>query len=173
MNNSASINIDEMYSDNVPVGRILSSVRKQYSQTLEDIEKSLHIRSAMIDAIERGDFDALPGHAYALGFIRTYSEYLGLDAERIVNLFKSQAATSKCENIDHLTPAQLDINVPNASLLISCVVFLLVLNSLLGAGQLNKPQILALPIETIDGSIIKGGIPSAASILPLAEDLYN
>ena len=36
-------------------------------------------------AIEEGRFEELPGAAYAVGFVRSYATYLGLDAEALVD----------------------------------------------------------------------------------------
>jgi cytoskeleton protein RodZ len=41
-------------------------------------------------AIEEGRFDDLPGATYAVGFVRTYADYLGLDSEEIVRRFKAE-----------------------------------------------------------------------------------
>ncbi len=50
----------------------------------------LCIRHAYLEAIEKGDFDSLPGTAYAIGFLRTYADFLGLDGEQIVERFKHE-----------------------------------------------------------------------------------
>lgn len=75
---------------NVNVGEALKRTRIYYKQSLEDIEGALRIRSCQIDAIERGDMDDLPGRVYAIGFVRSYAEHLGLDGAMVVQLFKSQ-----------------------------------------------------------------------------------
>src|ERR1700760_1943428 len=47
----------------------------------------LRIRPAVLEAIEAGRFDLLPGSVYAIGFVRSYATYLGLDAEALVLRF--------------------------------------------------------------------------------------
>ncbi|MFP4098114.1 MAG: helix-turn-helix domain-containing protein [Alphaproteobacteria bacterium] len=72
------------------VGEALRRVREFYGKSILDVERTLRIRGSQIDAIERGDFSVLPGRVYAIGFVRSYAEYLGLDGDRIVYLFKAQ-----------------------------------------------------------------------------------
>lgn len=78
------------YHTDIPVGEILRRARVHYNQSLSDVEGNLRIRSAQIDAIEKGDFAQMPGRVYAIGFVRSYSEYLGLDGDKMVGLFKTQ-----------------------------------------------------------------------------------
>jgi cytoskeletal protein RodZ len=56
------------------------------------VEQALRIRSKQLQAIEEGDFSVMPGRVYAIGFVRAYSEYLGLDGDKMVGLFKDQYA---------------------------------------------------------------------------------
>ena len=44
----------------------------------------------MFAAIEAGDASRLPGRVYAIGFVRAYANFLQLDSDKIVYLFKSQ-----------------------------------------------------------------------------------
>ena len=75
----------------LPVGEILRRTRVHYSLSLEDVSAYLRIRSSQLEAIEKSDMSQAPGRVYLIGYIRTYSEYLGLDGEKMVELFKNQA----------------------------------------------------------------------------------
>ncbi len=74
----------------IEVGEALRRTRIYYGKSLEDIEKALRIRACQIDAIERGALQDLPGRVYAIGFVRSYAEYLDLDGAKVVHLFKKQ-----------------------------------------------------------------------------------
>ena len=82
---------EEMYHTDMSVGEILRRTRVHYGQSLADIERAIRIRASQIAAIETGDVEKLPGRVYAIGFVRSYSEYLGLDGDKMVHLFKVQA----------------------------------------------------------------------------------
>jgi cytoskeleton protein RodZ len=81
---------DYYYTD-MPVGEILRRAREHYGQSVTDIERALRIRASQIEAIESGDLNRLPGRVYAVGFVRSYAEYLGLSGAKMVHLFKMQS----------------------------------------------------------------------------------
>lgn len=74
----------------IEIGEALRRTRMHYGKSILDIEKALRIRASQIDAIECGDVARLPGRVYAIGFVRSYAEYLGLDGAQVVKLFKAQ-----------------------------------------------------------------------------------
>jgi cytoskeleton protein RodZ len=88
---------EESGFNEMPVGEILRRTRQHYNQSIEDIEYALRIRASQIEAIESGDLKALPGKVYAVGFVRSYAEFLGLDGDKIVKLFKAQAVGQEPE----------------------------------------------------------------------------
>ena len=66
--------------------------RERAERTLDEVAGFLKIRKVHLEALEDGRNDELPGHTYALGFVRAYSEYLGLDREVIAARFKDETA---------------------------------------------------------------------------------
>jgi cytoskeleton protein RodZ len=79
----------------MPAGEALRRARLRCGWSAEDIARALNIRVRQVEALEQGDIAALPAPVYAVGFMRAYAEYVGphvgLDAERVVALFKAQA----------------------------------------------------------------------------------
>ena len=73
------------------VAEALRRTREEHGQDLGTVAEVLRIRHAYLEAIESGDFDRLPGTTYALGFLRTYAEFLGLDGDEIVERFKRES----------------------------------------------------------------------------------
>ena len=74
----------------IPVGEILRRARAHYGLSLPEVEQALRIRASQLEALETMDMARLPGRGYAIGFVRSYSEFLGLDGGRMVHLFKTQ-----------------------------------------------------------------------------------
>ncbi|NIA71868.1 DUF4115 domain-containing protein [Pelagibius litoralis] len=72
------------------VADTLIRARQQYGQDLRSIAQVLCIRYSYLDAIERANYESLPGPTYAVGFVRTYAEFLGLDGDAIVERFKNE-----------------------------------------------------------------------------------
>ena len=85
------------------IGEILRRRRESYGQDLPTVAAQLHIRLAYLRAVESGRFKDLPGMAYAAGFVRSYGDYLGLDGEELVRLFREEVA-----GVDRQVP----LNVP-------------------------------------------------------------
>jgi cytoskeletal protein RodZ len=83
------------------VADLLRHAREDFGQDVRSVAEILRIRPAYLEAIESGDFDQLPGTTYAVGFLRTYAEYLGLNGEDMVERFKAetQAAARRSELI--------------------------------------------------------------------------
>lgn len=66
------------------LGQTLRTRREQLGIGLDQVERDTFIRARQLTAIEEDRFDALPGEAYARGFVRTYADYLKLDPETCV-----------------------------------------------------------------------------------------
>jgi len=73
------------------VGALLRASRLRCGEDLRDVAALLRIRYPFLEAIEEGRYQDLPGSAYAIGFVRTYAEHLGLDAGEVVRRFKAEA----------------------------------------------------------------------------------
>jgi len=70
------------------IGRALREARQGRGEDLYAVAETLRIKPSYLFALEEGDFSMTPGRAYALGFLRTYAEYLGFDGTRVVQLVK-------------------------------------------------------------------------------------
>ncbi len=71
------------------VGRMLEEARLNKGITLDKVEADLKIRKFYVLAMESGRWEELPGYAYAVGFLRTYAEYLGLSGDEIVEEYRT------------------------------------------------------------------------------------
>ena len=76
------------------IGSTLREARKRRKIELSEVEAATKIRPAYLRAIEAEDWDALPGDAYARGFVRTYAAYLGLDGARLADSGPGAAAAA-------------------------------------------------------------------------------
>lgn len=120
--------MDLNFHTDIPVGEILRRTRRHYNQSLEDIEYNLRIRASQLEAIENNEIEKLPGRVYAIGFVRAYSEYLGLDGDKMVHLFKEQSVgrkTAKPE-VPFSVPAS-ESKVPNLAVIGSSIFGVIVL----------------------------------------------
>lgn len=72
-------------------GEILYSRRMELGYTLEQVEEETKIRKYYIQALEEENFAALPAKVYAVGFVRRYARFLGLNEEEAAAWFKEMA----------------------------------------------------------------------------------
>lgn len=73
-------------------GADLRAARERLAWPLHDAAAALRIRPAYLQALEDGELNRLPGNAYALGFLRSYADALGLDPAEMLRRFKAEAA---------------------------------------------------------------------------------
>jgi len=109
------------------VAETLRRTRKERGENLRRIAENLRVRLTYLQALEEGDHDRLPGTAYALGFLRSYAEHLGLDSFQIVERYKTERQGSKT-HADLVFPEPVaDGRVPGgAIILISALLLALV-----------------------------------------------
>jgi cytoskeleton protein RodZ len=103
-------------------GADLRAARERVGWTLQELAAALRIRQQYLEALEAGRLHELPGNAYALGFLRTYSSALGLDPNEIARRFKAEAAT-----VNQKTELAFPVPVPERGVPAGAVVLLGVL----------------------------------------------
>ncbi len=113
--------------NDLPVGEILRRARVHYEHSIPDIERVLRIPAAQLEAIEGGHYDLLPGRVYAIGFVRSYSQYLGLDSEHIVALFKDQSANSAVVPDLHFPVSAEQSSLPSKWIVLGTIAALILL----------------------------------------------
>jgi cytoskeleton protein RodZ len=74
------------------VGDLLRQRRVARGLGLRDVADHIRIRANHLEAIESGRFEDLPGRTYAIGFVRSYAEWLDLDGDDIIRQFRDEAA---------------------------------------------------------------------------------
>lgn len=72
------------------IGDKLRAEREKQGLTIKDIEKGTSIRALYIEAIEKGEYQTLPGEVYAKGFIRNYATFLKLNADDVVRAYTEE-----------------------------------------------------------------------------------
>ena len=75
----------------------LREARTRGGYSISDAAHVLRIQEHYLEALEEGRFDRIPGTTYAIGFLRSYSGFLGLDPDEIVDAFKREQGLEKGE----------------------------------------------------------------------------
>ncbi len=71
------------------IGNFLKERREASGISLIEAEKDLKIRKKYLQALEEGNIDAIPGKTYIIGYLRNYSNYLGIDEENINQIIQT------------------------------------------------------------------------------------
>lgn len=66
------------------IGAMFRSRRKELNLSLKEIENSTSIRSGYLEAIEEGSIHQFISSVYAIGFMKQYAGFIGLDIENII-----------------------------------------------------------------------------------------
>ena len=114
----------------VQLGQLLNTVRRAQRLEIRDVAGQLRLKPAFLEALESGDWSALPGETYGRGYLRHYATALGLSAEE---------ASLCCQQIQGKVDSRLDYldivapqETPNAvTLWFSLAIILVVVAGLL------------------------------------------
>ena len=135
------------------VGSTLREARKSKGLGLNDLEEITKIRVRYLEALEEDDYEKLPGHTYAIGFIRTYARALGLDPQEAADSFKAMVAKPDQPELKPLNPVMPTSLQPRRGIsrgVIISVLCLLALLTLFGVDSVwKKGQTTLPPVEPV------------------------
>ena len=121
------------------IGAMLKEMRQQKGLKLIDVSKKLCIRKCYLEAIEDSNYSEIPPFPYGNGFIRSYANFLGLNGENIIELYKEETS-SKEKNMNILEP-QSEAMMPNIKhILISLLAIALIYICWFFYNQESKPE---------------------------------
>ena len=90
--------LHEIYPSQIEIGQILREAREDLKNSLEDVAKSLRIKKEYLMALEEGNFDSLPGTTYVSGFLKSYTQSLGLNIDQSLLRLVPSKDTSRTPN---------------------------------------------------------------------------
>ncbi len=77
------------------IGETLRERRMSLRIDVHEVEEATKIRAKYLRALENEEYDLLPGQAYVKSFLRTYADYLGLDARQLVDDYRAVSGFSE------------------------------------------------------------------------------
>jgi cytoskeletal protein RodZ len=75
----------------IGVGSALRRARELRGATLDEAARDTRLRVEQLRALEDEDFEALGEEVYVRAVLRTYSQYLGLDTEKVIRVYGRHA----------------------------------------------------------------------------------
>ena len=148
------------------VGQDLRAARLRRGDDLATVSRALKIRRDHLEALEEDRFEALPGRAYAVGFVRSYADYLGLDPLQCVERFKGEiAGRSEVQPTVGPPPDAETSKLPQGWLVIGAVVLILIVY---GAIQLARSAdtILRQPVAAVPAHLAPPPQPTVVTAIP-------
>jgi cytoskeleton protein RodZ len=106
-------------------GDVLRQQREALGLDLDDVAAALRIKPDYLAALEAGRPDLLPGATYAIGFVRAYSDHLGLDGSEILRRFKAESGGLEAKT-DLAFPMPLgERSIPGKGMLLVALILVL------------------------------------------------
>ena len=93
------------------IGNVLEKARNEKQIGLEQASRETNIARRYLEALETGMYEVFPGEPYVIGFLRNYAEYLGLNPNECVTLYKQTKIQETAVPPEKLIP-QRQFTVP-------------------------------------------------------------
>jgi cytoskeleton protein RodZ len=96
------------------IGRTLHQARTDRGLELSEVERATKIRTKFLEAMEDDRWEALPGPAYARGFLDIYARHLGLDQQELLDAYSREVEGERQDPIPQsvIKPGTLRQNRP-------------------------------------------------------------
>ena len=145
--------------DDYHIGAELRDARRRLGVDLETAASDLNIRADYLIGLERNDHAALPGLAYAIGFVRSYATYVGLDPGKMARRFREETSKSPVKQ-DYTWLKPIEQSRISRGLVL--VLSLAIAGSAYTAWYYRTADVRK-PAAAADAAIIRGAAPVAAA----------
>ncbi|MDR3312546.1 MAG: helix-turn-helix domain-containing protein [Spirochaetaceae bacterium] len=125
-------------------GTLLRESREQKNIDIATAERETSISAAYLRALETESHDKFPGKVYLTGFLRTYAEYLGLDAEYLLRLYNAKMKQAE--------PIPINLLIKRRPRFVVPLIVLGILAVLGVSGFFVYRRLIAAPVEEIPGN---------------------
>jgi cytoskeletal protein RodZ len=71
-------------TQNQPIGEVFKKKREERNISLKEAENATSIRTYYLQAIEQGELNKVISPVYAVGFVKQYAIFLGMDGETVL-----------------------------------------------------------------------------------------
>lgn len=130
------------------IGPIFREARAKTGKTIDDAVRETKIAKKYLIAIEDENFDIFPGETYLLGFLRNYSQFLGLDPDEMVLKYRDYKIQEQPAPIEQLTAKPKNTRRYLLTILVALLVVASVLYMLLSGKNKQKEPILQKTAKT-------------------------
>ncbi|GHU56460.1 transcriptional regulator [Spirochaetia bacterium] len=161
------------------LGNKLKAARELKGVSYDQVSRETNIAGRYIEALEMEDFSVFPGEPYLLGFLRNYGEYLGLEAEELLSLYRSLKIQEQPVPVEQLLRSPpnypkiiLSILIPLAVLGAAGGVYSLLKNRPLreaSVAPVRSAEEYVMSAESLERRFYRGD----SILIPLGTDQYK
>ena len=147
------------------IGDILRRVRESRSESLHAVSDYIKIRTYYLEALEASQYQALPADTYAIGFLKTYADYLGLDGAAAVAQFRREVSGRPRQPNLYMPQPEPEGRAPTAAIVLGGIFLALAVYALwysLSApdrASLTPPEV---PVTTVGVDQLPAPVTSVA-----------
>lgn len=91
----------------INIGETLRNARIAKGINIEEVVRETKIRSRYLDALENEEWSIFPGNVYLKGFLKTYSNYLGLNEKELLDALGKE--TTPPEPDSYKAPKKIEL----------------------------------------------------------------
>ncbi|QEY61504.1 helix-turn-helix domain-containing protein [Metapseudomonas lalkuanensis] len=111
-------------------GETLRQARESKDWSLGEVARHLNLTEQALRQLEAGDFEQLPGHTFARGYVRAYAKLLGMDQAVLVAEFDHYTGTdAKGSNVHSLGRIEEPVRLSQSVLRIVSFIILVALGA--------------------------------------------
>lgn len=96
------------------LGLILQEARENKGLTLKEVQEETRINATYLEALEIGEYGALPSAVHVRGFLRNYARFLSLDPDPLLERYKQNQSYQRTSTANHRN-GDFDGTLPLAS----------------------------------------------------------
>ena len=157
------------------IGKDLRAAREEKGLSIPEVSARIRISKRYIQALEDENFLMIPSLVYAKGFLKAYSEFLGLDPKtmvgRLLEMYQvkkeetrpAEQKKPKNERSLRLPQFKINVNAVHAAYVLLVIVFLLLIGFELSSGRKHGEASLE-SVVTPEAAAVKPAKP--AEVLP-------
>jgi hypothetical protein len=158
----------------IGLGPALKKVRERRGVSLAEASRDTRIRAEFLEALEAEDFDRLLGDVHVRGCLRSYATYLGVPADRVLEVYSAHAPEAEAPTPTAKPPADPDLMPPrrrdNARLVIMVAAAVLVLAGAFGVLSARDPAPPPADLSSVTTPVEQGKTPPGIDVTVLARE---
>lgn len=120
------------------LGDTLKSAREERGISMDQAIHETNISRNYLEALENEDFDEFPAEAYLVGFLRNYSDFLGLDSDKAVGQYKNYKLS------EEPTPIEQLVGPPKGTAIRKILPWIILVLIVAAAGIFGVPRLINL-----------------------------